>query len=332
MELVSVIVPIYKVKEYLRGCIESICAQTYPELEIILVDDGSPDECGAICDSYAQKDRRIRVIHKQNEGVGAARNTGVAQATGKYILFVDGDDRICEDLVETVVETAEKNAADVVMFDLRGEDNQGNQGDLYTFELSSDQVINAEREPRLIMESCSPNKLFLRSFWEEGGFAFTEGRVYEDLATIPKVMVCAQRVVYIKKPLYRYFQRGSSIMHSKDFSRNYNDRTAAADSVLEFFKKKGLDEKYKKELEYLVFDNALFTPVREIVLNDRKSPYLEKFREYAYGRFPGIDDNPYVRELSGRKKILWMLARKKWYGAMCFLSYARRLKEKICGR
>lgn len=329
MELVSVVVPIYKVEQYVRGCIESICAQTYCNLEIILVDDGSPDDCGAICDRYAEKDTRILVIHKQNGGVGAARNTGAKHATGKYILFVDGDDRIHEDLVVTAVEAAEKNGADVVMFDFQEEDKKGNKGDLYTFSLPSDQVINAELAPRVIMESCSPNKLFLRSFWEEGGFAFTEGRVYEDLATIPKVMVCAKRVVYIKKPLYRYFQREGSIMHSRDFSRNYNDRTVAADSVLDFFKEKGIDEKYKKELEYLVFDNLLFTPVREIVLNDQKSPYLEKFREYTYSRFPNLDDNPYIRELSGKKRLLWALAKRECYAGMLLLSYMRRLKEKI---
>ena len=326
------IVPIYKVEEYVRGCIESICAQTYRDLEIILVDDGSPDGCGAICDRYAEMDERIRVIHKQNEGVGIARNTGATQAAGKYILFVDGDDRICEDLVRWTVKTAEENAADIVMFDLQGEDKEGNKGDLYTFHLPPGQVVSAEQEPRLIMESCSPNKLFLRSFWEKGGFAFTQGRIYEDLATIPKVMACAERVVYIKKPLYRYLQREGSIMHSTDFSRNYNDRTAAANSVLDFFKKNGLYEKYEKELEYLVFENLLFVPIREIVLHDRRNTYLEKFREYAYGRFPGIDSNPYVREMQGKKRLLWALARRKWYGGMCILSYTRSLKEKIFGK
>ena len=333
MELVSVIVPIYKVEEYVRGCIESICAQTYRNLEIILVDDGSPDGCGAICDRYAEMDDRIHVVHKKNGGLGAARNTGALHATGKYILFVDGDDRICEELVRWTVKAAEENAADVVMFDFQEEDAGGNKGERFTFHLPPDHVISAEQEPRLIMESCSAwNKLFLRAFWEQRGFAFPQGRIYEDLGTIPTVMVRAERVVYIKKPLYRYLQREGSIMHSKDFSRNYSDRTAAANSVLDFFKKNGLYEKYEKELEYLVFENLLFVPIREIVLHDWRNTYLEKFREYAYGRFPGIDSNPYVREMQGKKRLLWALARRKWYGGMCLLSYTRRLKEKIFGK
>ena len=97
MELVSIVVPIYNVEKYLDKCVESICAQTYAKLEIILVDDGSPDHCGQMCDVYAKKDSRIKVIHKKNGGLRDARNEGVKQATGKYLLFVDSDDYVAKD-------------------------------------------------------------------------------------------------------------------------------------------------------------------------------------------------------------------------------------------
>ena len=117
MELVSIVVPIYKVEQYLERCVQSICNQTYPKLEIILVDDGSPDQCGELCEMYAKKDERIRVVHKENGGLSDARNEGVKYATGKYILFVDSDDYIAEDLVEKTVEVAETQNCDIVLFD-----------------------------------------------------------------------------------------------------------------------------------------------------------------------------------------------------------------------
>lgn len=330
MELVSVIVPVYKVEDYLDRCVKSIQNQTYKELEILLVDDGSPDRCGGMCDAYAREDERIRVIHKENGGLGDARNAGIAQASGTYMLFVDSDDRIREDLVSVTVEAAEKHQADVVIFDYQGEDKDQAPCDLFTFQLPEERPLSAQETPRLIKESCSAvNKLFRKSFWDAQGLAFPKGRYYEDLATIPKLMACAGCVVYLKKALYYYLMRDGSIMHSSNFKKNYEDRTAAADSVLQFFKEKGLDKTYRKELEYLVFENTFFVPSREIVLNDRKNVYLEKFRTYAYGKFPELDENEYVQELSGKERLMWKLVRGKKFRTMVFLSFARRMKEKI---
>lgn len=113
---VSVVVPVYKVEQYLDRCVSSIVNQTYPYLEIILVDDGSPDNCPQICDRWAQKDSRIRVIHKENAGLGMARNTGMASATGEYICFVDSDDYISSTMVEMCYYAAQKESADIVCF------------------------------------------------------------------------------------------------------------------------------------------------------------------------------------------------------------------------
>ena len=115
MDLISVIVPIYKVEQYLKKCLDSVCAQTYQELEIILVDDGSPDNCGAICDDYAKRDARIQVLHKQNAGLGLARNSGLEVATGKYVIFVDSDDWMELDMVETLVRAAQQHSAEMVI-------------------------------------------------------------------------------------------------------------------------------------------------------------------------------------------------------------------------
>ncbi len=118
-KLVSVIVPIYKVEPYLEKCVDSILAQTYTDLEVILVDDGSPDNCGAICDRFASSDARVRVIHQENAGVGAARNAGLDAAQGEYVLFTDSDDRPDPDMVQVMVDAMEQNDADLVTVNFR---------------------------------------------------------------------------------------------------------------------------------------------------------------------------------------------------------------------
>lgn len=115
MELISIIVPVYKVEQYLMRCLDSIREQTYPNLEIILVDDGSPDNCGMICDDYVKKDSRIQVIHKQNAGLGMARNSGLEVATGKYVVFVDSDDWLKPNMVQTLVTAAQQYSAEMVI-------------------------------------------------------------------------------------------------------------------------------------------------------------------------------------------------------------------------
>lgn len=332
MELVSVVVPVYKVEEYLDKCVRSIRRQTYPDLEIILVDDGSPDRCKEMCDGYAAEDERIHVIHKENGGLGDARNAGIQKASGKYLLFVDSDDWIHEALVERAVETAEEHGADIVLFDYVGVEENGSRGEVFSAGVPSGRVLSARDEPGLIMRSCSAvNKLYRREFWEGAGLSFAKGRYYEDLGTIPKLMGLAERIIYRKEVLYYYLFRGGSIMHSVDFQKNYEDRTAAADGVLGFYKEHDLWEQYERELEYLVFENTYFVPSKEIVLNDRKSPYLARFRAYAYGRFPNLERNPYIREMSRKDRILWMLLKKRMYGAMVALSYARRVKDGLTG-
>ena len=124
--MVTVVVPVYNVEKYLSRCIDSIVNQTYRNLEIILVDDGSPDKCPELCDEWAQKDSRIRVIHKKNQGLGMARNTGIENATGGYICFFDSDDWVDNDLIEKALYTAETENADLVCYGFYKNDSLGN--------------------------------------------------------------------------------------------------------------------------------------------------------------------------------------------------------------
>lgn len=329
MEIVSIIVPVYKVEKYLEKCVKSILEQTYSALEVILVDDGSPDRCGKMCDEYANHDKRIKVIHKENGGLSDARNTGILNATGKYLMFVDSDDWIRKDAVEQVVEKAEQYRTDIVLFDYVRVEEDTNIERCFSTNLPEEVIISGEDTPQLICKSCSAcNKLFRKDFWEQTKVSFPVGRYYEDLGTIPKLMGSAKRVIYVKEAFYFYLQRKGSIMHTSDLEKNYKDRIAMTDGVIEFYTSRNLFGKYQKELEYLIFENTYFIPSKEIVLNDRKSIYLKKFRKYALNRFPNMHQNPYIKEMSKRDKTLYKLLRYRGYGIMILLSKARQLLEK----
>lgn len=330
MIVVSVIVPIYKVEQYLERCVNSIREQTYKNLEIILVDDGSPDGCGEMCDNFAKEDPRIQVIHKKNGGLSDARNVGIKQASGKYLLFVDSDDWIQKDTVMQALQSAEKYNADVVLFDFVSvEENTGRER-RFTMQFPEETVMSPKDIPMLICKSCSAcNKLYRKTFWDNAGIYFPVGKYYEDLGTIPKLMGIAEKVIYKKTAYYYYLQRDGSIMHESNIKKNYEDRTAMVDGVVEFYNKIGKIKQFYKELEYLAFENTYFIPSKEIVLCNRKSSYLAKFYEYVSGKFPDIDKNPYIRKLSRNDKILYKLLKYKMYRSMLFLSKSRQLLDKI---
>lgn len=172
--LVSVIVPIYNVAPYLSACIESIVSQTYQNLEILLVDDGSLDRSGKICDDYAEKDKRIKVIHKQNGGVSTARNSGMDAAAGEYLCFVDGDDYVMPDYVEYLLDLCVRHCAQISVstewfttFDARRLENKAEA--VYTGEMAAEAIL-CYRVP-----IGAYNKLFQRSFLEGNHLRFIEG-------------------------------------------------------------------------------------------------------------------------------------------------------------
>lgn len=330
MVMVSVIVPIYKVEQYLERCVSSIRGQTYKNIEIILVDDGSPDRCGEMCDDFAKEDSRIQVIHKENGGLSDARNVGIKQASGEYLLFVDSDDWIHKDTVMKTMQSAEKNKADIVLFDFVSiEENTGRKR-RFTMPFPEEKIISVKDKPELICKSCSAwNKLFRRKFWEDSGIYFPVGKHYEDLGTIPKLLGIAEKVIYKKEVYYYYLQRKGSIMHETNIQRNYEDRITMVDDIVKFYNERGLFEKFYSELEYLAFENAYFIPSKEIVLCERKSPYLVKFHEYVRAKFPNVDKNPYIKGLSRNDKILYGLLKCKAYGMMVLLSKGRQLIQKL---
>lgn len=225
---ISVIVPIYNVEPYLRKCLDSIVGQTYENLEIILVDDGSPDHCGAICDEYAARDSRITVIHQENGGVAAARNAGLRAASGDWLGWVDPDDSIEPDMYEYLLAHALEHGAGVAVCRLRttvdGRDAPG-------WEPAREETEVLGREQAVRQYLCGElhygcvNKLSRRSLWE--GLLFPGYQMAEDVAVMWRLFERAETVVRLSGEKYICCRRDGSITTSKRAQARLDDYRAA---------------------------------------------------------------------------------------------------------
>lgn len=218
-QLISVIVPVYKVEKYLARCVESILGQTHREIEVILVDDGSPDKCPMMCDEYARHDSRVKVIHQANGGLSNARNAGIDIASGAFIGFVDGDDYISREMYGALYTALKAGNADmsVCNFHYVGE-NEADQFDnsnlpvkdgvLSSLEVITDKLC-ADKNWYWVI-AC--NKLFRRELFS--GLRYPAGKLHEDEFVIHKLLLQCKRVAGVAKALYFYLQRHSGITSS----------------------------------------------------------------------------------------------------------------------
>ena len=218
--MISVIVPVYKVERYLRQCLDSICNQTYRDLEILIIDDGSPDKCGDICEEYAQKDKRVRVFHTENKGLSAARNLGLLEAKGEYIGFVDSDDWIDPDMYEVLLQRLKETGTDISTCGLWKE----YQKNRFSESICDVVFVGTETIRSLVCKRiCNLvwDKLYKRKTWE--GISFPENHNYEDIATTYKVILQAYSVSSTSKILYHYRMRDNSIIHHPMLMKNLMD-------------------------------------------------------------------------------------------------------------
>lgn len=304
--LISVIVPIYNVEKYLARCVDSIVNQTYKNLEIILVDDGSPDLCPQMCDDYAEKESRIKVVHKKNGGLSDARNAGMAVATGEYISFIDSDDYVSDDFFECLLDVMNKENSDiaecsVVKF------YEDNRFDEFSDDLSVKTYDTQDAMSALIAENPFHqhvwNKLYKTELVKDIPYAV--GKLNEDEFWTYQVFGRANKVARLNKTMYYYFQRNSSIMgvgynirrldalegkanRQKYIENNFPDLSTQAkidlygscmfayQSVLKFMS--GADKKKALELirKYRKMYNLSFDEIKLADKSARKYFYLAK--------------------------------------------------------
>ena len=226
--LVSIIVPVYNVKDYLGKCLESLARQSYEQIEIIVIDDGSTDGSGEICDEFARSDKRVKVFHKKNGGLSSARNYGIRKARGEHVCLVDSDDWVKKDFVAKMVEVALSDSVDVAVCG-------------YNTSVPERRVISGEEATvRLLvgqenMEIIAWNKMYRRSLFDD--VSYPEGENYEDTLTTYKLLSKARKVAYVPESLYVYRERAGSIMKEGKKKEKLMARERAAREAMEYFKK-----------------------------------------------------------------------------------------------
>lgn len=246
--LISIVVPVYKVKEYITDCISSILQQSYPYFELILVDDGSPDNCGEICDQFALQDKRIYVIHKQNGGLSDARNAGINVAKGEYITFVDSDDFLHQDYLKQMIDMAESTHADIIQCGFTSDKES-----LGAYPFSQEKVCSFSSEEALHdllrMNTVQVNawaKLYKTDLFH--GIRYPYGRINEDNLTTYKLILAAHSsVVCSNQNLYFYRVNPESIMHSSFSAKRY-EILSFADEIKDYLGNNV--QKYETDIEY----------------------------------------------------------------------------------
>lgn len=285
MDLISVIIPVYKVESYLNECVESVVKQTYKNLEIILVNDGSPDNCPQICDEWAKKDNRIKVIHKVNGGVSSARNAGLDVANGDYIMFIDSDDVVDFSICENLLQTLNKYHADIVCCNwskLQKKVKSSNNLVVYAGEQIFALLYN-KKVPLLMVPWA---KLYKRNVFEE--IRYPIGRLHEDEAVIPYVLNKCKVLAYIDT--FLYFNRDNAQSITKNFSEKRLDAVWAKEQVLEFviknkpqFCQQALQSYLKTIAAYYSF--GVLNKIDKQVLKNLKLKFELKYKQLAKRSF-----------------------------------------------
>lgn len=286
MELVSVIIPVYNVEKYLDRCICSVVKQTYQNLEIILVNDGSSDKCPEICDAWTKKDDRITVIHQSNCGVSSARNAGLKAATGSFLLQIDSDDYIAPEAVERLVCTANETSSDMVICDFMSGSEEN-----YSFSLKCSEkfeILNSEiaisriyADKHSALKYAAPwCKLCKHSLYD--GISYPEGKIFEDIYTTHKLLYRCHQIAVLEVPLFYYYQRPDSIMNAQ-FSLKKLDYLQALVERVEFF-----DTHDLKELESIAYDDLLhsliweYSRTRDILHSEEGVSYVKTLFKQVY--------------------------------------------------
>ena len=260
---ISIIVPVYNVEKYLERCLKSLISQTFENYEIILIDDGSSDNSGKICDDYAKRYEKIRVIHQKNAGLSAARNVGIKQSIAPYILFVDSDDTIDEFACEKLYETMMKENVEIVRANsiiVKEEkffpEKKKNviSGKVYNgLEFLVRNIQNGT------MSMCAPYSLYKKDIIEKSNLFFKEGILHEDELWTPQIYLEASKVVWLDYDFYYHYIRENSITQAKNKSRNANDLINICFTLYKRYEK--LDKENRRILnDYLcmLYLNAVF--------------------------------------------------------------------------
>lgn len=298
---VSVIVPVYNTEKYLRRCLDSLVNQTLDDIEIIIIDDKSPDNSALIIDEYKEKhDNKIKVIHnKNNKGIGYNRNIGIKKSSGKYVVFVDSDDYLDKDNLEKMYDYSEKNKTDITVCMLKKVDFNGKT--LGYENIPYFKITNLKENPNLLIDiNMGPaNKIFNRALFDDDTY-FSENLKYEDMYVIPKLIKKAKKIGMMTDTNYNY------VIHEKSETTTMNERVF---DILKVMKKVNEDigkNEFYKELEFLNIRTLFRYTLQQKNQSDKKlaSKFIDETFKFLNSEFPDWKNNEIWKKRNILKRII----------------------------
>ncbi len=313
MKKVSVIIPVYNVEKYIKKCLDSLVNQTLSDIEIIVVNDGTPDNSQIIIDEYVKKypDKVISIV-KENGGQGSARNIGLEKATGEYIGYVDSDDYVELNMYEELYGKAKENDSDIIIC-----------GNNIVYENNSKKIpeINYDNkfnnfENAFFGKMAVWNKLYKKEILINNNIKFKEKVWYEDFAFTLKTLVNAKTIDFLDKSLYNYLWREGSTMNNNNVKRNL-EILDAFDDIRNYLISNDLLNKYYSYLEFNAINHIYVSTVVRVInanaSNDLKKEVTDKLLEYMNSNFKDFKNNKYIKTLSMNRKIIYYLIKFKLY-------------------
>lgn len=308
MPKVSVIVPVYNVEKYLEKCLDSLVNQTLQDIEILVINDSTPDNSQMIIDRYVKTyPNMVRSFIKPNGGIASVRNFGLSRAQGDYISFVDGDDYVDVDMLQTLYNEAIKNDANVVVSDFYFTyEHKETVYKEYPYQNTKEMIVN--------LFAVLWNKLYKRTYLESLGLTFIESSRFEDVSYLMRMAPYYDKFYFVSRPFVHYVQRASSITASHNYK--VKDIIIVLNDILKYYKEKGFYQTYRDEIEYVFIRFTLGQPFRSSskIANKKDRIYsLDLLWSTLNSNFPQWRKNPYLRTLPGLKNKYFRIVNKSIY-------------------
>ena len=325
MPKVSIIIPVYNVEKYIKKCLDSLVNQTLEDIEIIVVNDGSPDNSQKIIDKYVKKyPDKVKSYIKENGGQGSARNYGVKCATGEYIGFVDSDDYVDKNMYKIMYEKAKETESDIVCcnhYEVRNEELK-ELGCFNSFDTKN--IV----KNYILGFPCPWNKIIRRSLITKKNWKFPEKIWYEDLAALPLFALYTNKITSIEKPLYYYLIRSGSTMNQTSYNKKFEDIFVAMEYLYKKINESASIIKYKDEFEFLFIMNYLRDASFRFIYNNGNKEHLDRIVEDMKKYFPDLKNNKYLVQMPFLYRIYCKLLLLKKYNIIILIHNLKH-REKI---
>lgn len=308
----SVIIPVYNVEKFLAKCLDSVLGQTFSDFEIIAVNDGSTDRSAEILCEYKKKTDKLTVISQENKGLGGARNTGIDNASGEYLVFLDSDDYIEKTALTELDACLSRHDVDILAFDGVQVSEDGRVISTMTNTEYRQEYTDLSVRQFLLFEPSAWSKIYRKELFTENKIYFPEKLWYEDLATTLRAASRTEKIGYLKKPLYYYVQQTASITHSKNVKRYREIQTAFSMNVEEF-KRNGTFEKYRDELEWNCMLHVLYYSAFRFLTAGCYIGEMKALYAYSKSIFPKLEENRYIAQRSEKYDKMNLIVGRRYF-------------------